>query len=119
MNYAVIESGGKQYLVRSGDVLEVDLLDRSNNESITFDKVLLHVEDKAVLVGKPYISDVAVDGTVIKEVKGDKIRVVRFRAKSRYRKTNGFRPIFTQVKIGEIKKTETKKETRKVVENTA
>ncbi|HVZ66912.1 MAG TPA: 50S ribosomal protein L21 [Patescibacteria group bacterium] len=103
MEYVVIETGGKQYRVNVGDVIEVDNLGVENG-AISFDKVLLHVSGGDVEIGKPYLSGVSVSGTVVAGVKGKKIRVARFTAKSRHRKVTGFRASLSQVKIDGIVK---------------
>lgn len=104
MQYAVIETGGKQYKVTHGLILEIEKL-AENSGSILFDKVLLHSADGGELdIGTPYISDIYVSGKVLGEVKGDKVRVLRFLAKSRHRRVYGHRPIFTKVQIESIEK---------------
>ncbi|HVT00834.1 MAG TPA: 50S ribosomal protein L21 [Patescibacteria group bacterium] len=103
MEYVVIETGGKQYRVNVGDVIEVDRLDVENG-AISFDKVLLHVNGGDVQIGKPYLNGVSVTGTVVASKKGKKVRVSRFTAKSRHRKVIGFRASLSQVKIEGISK---------------
>jgi large subunit ribosomal protein L21 len=110
MEYAIIETGGKQYKVTPGMILEVDRLSEKN-DSILFEKVLLHVNGEELNIGKPYISGFAVSAKVLEEVKGDKIRVARFLAKSRHRKVTGFRANLTKIEIKEIVKN-AKKDTK-------
>ncbi len=98
MQYAIIQTGGKQYKVSPGTILEVDRL-KDAKESVSFDKVLLLVDGTDVKIGNPYLKDVVVNGKVLEEKKGEKIRVSKFLAKSRYRKTIGFRALLSKVEI--------------------
>ncbi len=101
MEYAVIETGGKQYRVAPGQIIEVDKLEASNG-SVSFENVLLYVSDAGVQIGKPYLVNMSVAGKVLKSGKGDKIRVARFTAKSRHRRVVGFRPQITTVQIEKV-----------------
>lgn len=103
MSYAVIETGGKQYKVFPGTVLEVERL-ASTNGSITFDRVLLYSSDGEAKIGMPYLEGVTVAAKVLGEHKGEKIRVQKFLAKSRYRRTKGHRQALTRVQIEDILK---------------
>ena len=99
MKYAVISSGGKQYKVTQGQVLELDKIKAEPGASYALDKVLLSVDGDTVNIGAPYLENVAVMAKVLEQVKGDKIRVAKFKAKARYRKVNGFRAQLTRVEI--------------------
>lgn len=102
MKYAVIETGSKQYKVAEGDVITVDKLPVDTDGSYVFPRVLLVVDNGQPTVGNPYVSDIPVTGKILEHTKGEKIRVARFRAKSRYRKVRGFRSSITKVKIESI-----------------
>lgn len=102
MEYAVIETGGKQYRVSPGATLAVDHLKQEDSASFSFDKVLLHVKDGNVILGKPYIAGLVVNAKILESYKGKKVRVAKFLAKSRYRKVRGFRSLLSRVEIGEI-----------------
>ncbi len=103
-SFAVILTGGKQYIAKVGDTLVVDKLGASEKNKVEFDKVLLYVDEANEMhIGKPYLSSAKVMGEVVKQDKGEKVRVARFKAKSRYRKVRGFRPELTAVKITSIK----------------
>lgn len=101
MQYAVIRSGGKQYKIKVGDTLELDKLSQEN-KNIVFDDVLLVVDNGAATVGKPIISGARVEAKLVENIKGKKIRVMKFKAKSRYRRITGFRPQLSVVKIEKI-----------------
>lgn len=116
MEYAIIETGGKQYKVNAGTILFVDKLSATNE--IMFDHVLLHVNgDNAVEVGKPYLESVVVSGKVLGQVLGDKIHVRRFTAKSRHRRHVGFRAALTKVEITGISSSKAKKKDSKTVKS--
>lgn len=101
MNYAVVKIGGKQYKVSVGDTLEVANLN-SENENLSFEEILLLVTDKGIKVGKPIVSGVKIKAKVLKNLKGKKVRVAKFKSKVRYRRVTGFRPMLTQLKIEKI-----------------
>ena len=100
----MIETGGKQYRIQKGDILDVDNLSESKNGHVIFDKVLLHVSGTNVNFGKPYILGLTVKGKVIGNIKGDKIRVSRFKAKSKYRRVRGYRQSLSRIQIQDIVK---------------
>ena len=96
--YAVIRIKGRQYKVEEGEELLVDkLLDKK-----AAPEVLLIVDGKKVTLGKPVIKDAKVKIKILEEEKGKKIQVQKYKAKSRYRKKIGFRPIYTKLLIQSI-----------------
>jgi large subunit ribosomal protein L21 len=103
--FAVIETGGKQYLVKSGESLKVEKLNAEAGKSVTFDKILLLAENdgSVVKVGDPFIAGAAVTATVEAQGRAAKVRVVKYKRKVRYHKVYGHRQDFTKVKIGEVK----------------
>ena len=102
MEYAVIRTGGKQYRVKTGDVIEVDKLQNPKDSNVTFDDVLLSVSDGQVKIGTPVVVGVKVKAKVLDQVKGEKIRVAKFKSKVRYSRVMGFRPLLTRVQIEKI-----------------
>ncbi len=101
MTYAVIETGGKQYLVSPKDKLTIEKIPGKAGDKVTFDKVLLTAEDDKVTLGKPYLGSKVV-GKVLSQGKADKIVVFKYRAKSRYRRKTGHRQQQTVVEIQSI-----------------
>jgi large subunit ribosomal protein L21 len=99
--FAIIETGGKQYLVKKGDKIQVEKLSGDAGSVIKFDKVLLTSSGSDVTVGKPYVTSV-VEAKILKQGRGDKVRVFKYRAKSKYRRTQGHRQHFTEVEITKI-----------------
>lgn len=100
--YAIIKTGGKQYKVAEGDVLNVEKLDAEKGAEVVFDEVLAIVNDGEVTVGKPFIDGAKVTATVEEQGKGEKILVFKYRAKVNYRKRMGHRQPYTAVKISGI-----------------
>ncbi len=100
--YAIIETGGKQYTVREGDILRIEKLGFEPGEKITFDRVLLLSDEGGVKIGAPVVDNANVEAKVIKEGKEKKIKVFKMKAKKGYRKTQGHRQPFTQVQIDKI-----------------
>ena len=100
--YAIIRTGGKQYRVSEGDVLNVEKLNVEEGQEVVFDEVLTVVNDGDVKVGAPTVAGAKVTAKVAKQGKADKIFVFKYRAKSNYRKRQGHRQPFTQVEITSI-----------------
>ena len=100
--YAIIATGGKQYKVAEGDIINVEkLVGAEAGQTVTFDEVLV-VNNGSVQVGNPTVSGATVTATVVKEGKAKKVIVYRYKRKSGYHKKNGHRQQFTQVKIEKI-----------------
>ena len=98
--YAVIETGGKQYRVEEGMLLEHELVsDVAVDDEIVFDRVLLFVNDDDVRVGAPHLENVKVKGLVREEGRGDKIIVYKYKSKKGYRRKSGHRQMFMKTEI--------------------
>lgn len=102
MEYAVIRDGGNQYKVSSGDIIEIDKQDVKPNDQIIFGDVLLFSSNGKTKIGNPKVSGIKVKAKVLEQKKGKKIRVAKFKAKVRYRRVMGFRPLLTRLQIEEI-----------------
>lgn len=90
-------------MVSVGDELEVERLSSATpGQTFPFEEVLLYVVDGVAKFGTPFVSGVSVKATVVEHTKGDKIRVAKFKAKSRYRRVTGHRQSLTKVKIDSI-----------------
>ena len=101
--FSVIETGGKQYIVSAGDTLEVELLgSHEEGDAIEFDKVLMSDDGKAAKMGTPYLDGAKVKATFLKEVKGPKLTIIRYKAKSNRDRRVGHRQKYAQVKIDSI-----------------
>ncbi len=102
MSFAVFETGGKQYLVSQGDKLQVEKLDGEAGGTLKFDKVLATFTDKDFNLGKPTVSGAAVEAKILKQGRGKKIEVLKYKAKSKYRRKIGHRQAFTEIEITKI-----------------
>ena len=100
--YAVIATGGKQYKVEEGDFVFVEKLDGEVDDVITLDKVLAVCSDESVVFGAPYVEGASVQAKIVKHGKGEKIRIIKHKAKKGYRKRQGHRQPFTQISIEKI-----------------
>ena len=100
--YAVIETGGKQYQVKNGDVVFIEKLDVTADETVTFDKVLVVGNEGNVTVGAPYVDGATVSATVVKNGKAKKITVFTYKPKKGEKRKMGHRQPYTQVKIDAI-----------------
>jgi large subunit ribosomal protein L21 len=110
MKYAVIRSGNKQYTVYENSVIEVDRLGKNKDDMVEFADVLLVVSDGSRTVGTPIVANAVVSGKVLDEVKGDKIRVSKFKSKVRFRRVTGFRAKKTRVMVEKIEVSGSQKE---------
>ena len=99
MKFAVIESGGKQYLVAPKDKLLVEKLAGNEGASVFFDKVLVVGDDATINLGKPYVTGAKVEGKIVKQVRDKKVLVMKYHNKTRYRRKRGHRQAHTQVEI--------------------
>jgi len=99
--FAVIKTGGKQYIVTEGQTLTVEKLIH-DGDKVTFDEVLLVADEKEASIGQPVVKGAKVTATVVGEGKGEKKIVFRFKSKTRYHKKKGHRQPFTKVKITKI-----------------
>ena len=99
--YAIIETGGKQYRVENGDVIYVEKLDAEVDSEVTFDKVVA-VSNRTLKVGKPYVKDAFVKGTVLKNGKGKKVTVFTYKPKKGSARKMGHRQPYSQVRIEAI-----------------
>lgn len=114
MKYAVVKTGGKQYKISEGDIVEVERLSLDGKKEVVFDDVLLYTADGVVRVGTPFLSNVEVKATVLGDVRGKKIRVAKYKAKVRYRRVTGHRQALTRVQISSISEKGSKKVTEKI-----
>ena len=100
--YAVIQTGGKQYRVKSGEQLRVESLAAAVGATVSFDQVLMLGEGEGVRVGAPFLDGAAVKATVVAQGRGEKIRIFKLRRRKHFAKTQGHRQGFTEVRIDEI-----------------
>ena len=99
---AIIVTGGKQYNVSEGDTLFIEKLDVNAGDSVVFDQVLAIVDGENTKFGTPVVEGAKVEATVVKNGKGKKVRVYKYKAKKGYHKRQGHRQPYTKVEIGKI-----------------
>jgi len=97
--FAVFESGGKQHRVTQGEVVRLERLPGEPGAPVEFDRVMLIGEGDKLTVGKPYVAGGRVKAEVVKQDRGDKIRIVKFRRRKHYMRRGGHRQLFTDVRI--------------------
>jgi large subunit ribosomal protein L21 len=100
--YAIIETGGKQYRVKKGDVIEVELLNDVKGDKVVFDQVLFVDDGKSSLVGAPCVKGYVVKGTLLGEAKGPKTDGVKYKRRKQFYRHFGHRQKYSQVKVSEI-----------------
>jgi len=101
MKIAIIQTGGKQYLVEEGREIEIEKIKGADPQKIEFKDVLLYADDKNFLLGKPKLDNVSVTGKLIKE-KRNKVVILKYKPKTRYRKKKGYKKITWIVRIEKI-----------------
>ncbi|MFA4999544.1 MAG: 50S ribosomal protein L21 [Parcubacteria group bacterium] len=100
--FAVIETGGKQYVVSPGKKIKTEKIDTEEGAEVLFDKVLLRETDSGIELGKPYLSGITVKGKTLRQGRDKKKIVFRFHSKNRYDKKKTHRQAFTEVEISDI-----------------
>ena len=100
--YAVIKTGGKQYRVKSGEQLRVELLPADVGAAISFDQVLMVGEGEQVRVGAPLVTGAKVQATVLAHGRDEKVKIFKLRRRKHYAKTQGHRQSYTEVRIDDI-----------------
>ena len=102
--YAVVKTGGKQYKVKEGDVIRVELLNAKEGDNVRLDSVLLLGDGDQITVGSPMIKGAAVTATVRGNGRGEKVRIVKKRRRKHYKKVQGHRQSYTELAITGISK---------------
>ena len=99
---AIIETGGKQYKVSENSVLKVEKIDGREGEEVIFDKVLLVVKDGERMIGNPYVEGAKVKATLLKNLRGKKVKVIRYKPRKNYRRNKSHRQWYSLIRIEEI-----------------
>ncbi len=97
MKFSIIQTGGKQYKISSGQKLKVEKLEAEAGTSFIFDKVLLVADGENVKIGTPYVEGAKVKAKVLNQGRDKKKIVFKYHSKTRYRKKKGHRQSFTEV----------------------
>ena len=101
--YAIIATGGKQYKVAEGDIIKVEKLGAEAGETVTFDKVLAVLNGDSAKFGAPTVDGASVTANVVKNGKGKKVLVFKYKPKKNYRRRQGHRQPYTKVTISAVK----------------
>ena len=99
---AIIVTGGKQYNVSEGDIVFIEKLDVESGDTVTFDQVLAIVDGENSVFGAPTVAGASVEAKVVKNGKGKKIHIFKYKPKKGYRRRQGHRQPYTKVEIGKI-----------------
>lgn len=99
--FAVVKTGGKQYVAKENDVLFVDRMPQNEKDTVELETLAVFDEKGALELGTPVLST-KTQATVMEHLKGEKLRISKFKAKVRYRKTTGFRAYLTKIQINKI-----------------
>lgn len=103
--FAIIKTGGKQYIVRQGDKIKIEKIETPEGKDVVFPDVLLVADDKnEIELGAPFLKKYKVIGKVLAQGKGKKLIVYKYKAKKRYHKKQGHRQLYTEVEITDISK---------------
>ena len=102
--FAVIRTGGKQYLVSPGDKVKIEKLDKEEGKEINFTDVLLLEKNNKLEIGDPKVKGAKVIAKLIKQDKAKKIIILKYKPKTRYKKKTGHRQPFTEIEILKIEK---------------
>jgi len=100
--YAIVKTGGKQYRVEKGDVVELERLPAAAGATVTLEAVLAVGDEKETRVGRPLLANARVIGTVLEQGRGPKIRVFKYKRRKHYRRTRGHRQASTRVRIDRV-----------------
>jgi len=100
--YAVILTGGKQYKVKPGDVINIDKLELGIGNTVDFGEVLMLIDGEKSEIGTPYLSGKAVKGEVVAQMRSKKVRIIKFRRRKHSMKRQGHRQYLTAVRITEV-----------------
>ena len=100
--YAIVNTGGKQYKVRQGDVLRVEKIPGEVGSPVSFDKVLMFSDGEDVSIGRPVLDNVAIKGHIVEQGKAKKIIVFKYKRRKRYRRKLGHRQPYTAIRIDSI-----------------
>ncbi len=100
--YAVIKTGGKQFKVTEGDTLKVEKLSTEVGKVLNLNSVLTLVDGGKVTIGTPIVKGASVDATIVSHGKGDKVKIFKMNRRKGYRKSQGHRQSYTEIKIDKI-----------------
>lgn len=98
---AVVKTGGKQYIIKEGDTFDIEKIEGEEGKKITLDNILL-VSDGELKIGDPIINNAKAEAEIIKQFKGEKVEIIKYKKKTGYRRKTGHRQQYTKIKINKI-----------------
>ena len=101
--YAVIKTGGKQYKVEEGTILQVEKLEQNEGDTVEFNDVLMYSDGENVTLGSPVVESAVVTAQIVKQAKDKKVLVFKYKRRKGYRRMRGHRQNYTEIKIDSIK----------------
>ena len=101
--YAIMETGGKQQRVSTGDVISIEKVAGDKGSTIEFDKILAVGSGDGVVVGQPYVANAKVIGSIVAQYRDKKVIIFKKKRRKNYRRTNGHRQYLTRIRIVEVK----------------
>jgi len=102
MNLAIIESGGKQYLVKPGSTIQIEKVVGEEGEIVKLDKVLFLSRDNDIELGKPFVPGAMLEAKITKQARSRKVLVFKYKSKSKYRRKRGHRQHYTELKVSKF-----------------
>ncbi|CAL4322130.1 50S ribosomal protein L21 [Buchnera aphidicola] len=100
--YAIFSNGGKQYQVQRGQTIRLEKINAKKGDNITFDNILMLIKEKNIQLGTPSIKNSSIIGNIIQHGREKKIKIIKFRKRKHFKKQQGHRQYFTDVKITQI-----------------
>ena len=100
--YAIVQTGGKQYRVSEGDIINVEKLNVEAGSTVELKEVLVIGDAETMLIGKPFVEGAVVTAELLENGKADKVYIYKYKAKKDYRKKQGHRQPYTMVEITKI-----------------
>lgn len=103
MKYAIIQISGKQFLVKSGQWYDIDVIKKSNSgDKLFFNKILLFKKEDMLQLGHPFLDNSKISASILRNVKGRKITILKTKPKKKYTRTQGHRSIYTRIQINSL-----------------
>ena len=100
--YVIVETGGKQYQLKQGEVVRIEHVEGEPGSQVVIDSVLAAKTDEGMKVGRPKLEGARVVGTIVRQGRGPKIRIYKFKRRKGYRRSKGHRQEFTEIRIDQI-----------------
>lgn len=100
--YAILQSGGKQHLVRENEIIRIEKLKQPKGTIVQFNEIIMSADNKNINIGMPFLKNCIITAQIINHGCADKVHILKFRRRKHYRKHQGHRQWFTEIKITNI-----------------